>query len=77
MAQATADSKNYTELLSEQVRVERARRQLSQAELAREAGVGLNRVGEIERGGKTVTLRTAARIARAIGMRIALVPVDQ
>lgn len=48
--------------------MERKLRQLTQQELAFEAGLSLTYVGEIERGQRMVSLDTLWRVARALNL---------
>ncbi len=53
------------------VRQHRARRGFSQEVLAERTGLHRTYIGHIERGEKTVTIATAARLARGLGLSLA------
>jgi transcriptional regulator with XRE-family HTH domain len=50
------------------VRAARARRRLTQADVAAAAGVGINRVRQIESGTRDPLLSTATAVAAAVGV---------
>lgn len=55
---------------AESVRVARARRQLSQAEVAERAGTTADRIGGIENGLVDPRLSTVERVAAALGLSV-------
>lgn len=70
-----ADSENprkAADVFAESVRVERARRQWSQAEVAAKAGTTAGLVSEIEGGKVDPRLSTVERIAAALGMTVTI-----
>ena len=72
MSNSTTESNlsTLTAELAESVRIARARLRLSQREVAELAGVGLQRVHEIENSKGDPKLSTVARITSAVGIAI-------
>ena len=60
--------------LAEQVRAERARRQLTQEQLAELAGMSPARISEIENGGTDPRFSTIVRVADALGLAVSIAP---
>jgi predicted XRE-type DNA-binding protein len=54
----------------------RHRRQLTQAELAELTGIDQGEISKIERGVSNATEDTLARLARALGAELAIVPAE-
>ncbi len=54
----------------------RHRRQLTQAELAKLTGIDQGEISKIERGASNATEDTLARLARALGAQLAIVPAE-
>lgn len=77
MIQDAPNDKPSASVLSEiaaEVRAARARRQLTQVELAERAGVSPNRVVEIERAVSDPRFSTLEKVAGALGFRVTLLP---
>ena len=60
------EMKDYYELLAQNMRVERARRKISQLNLAIKAGVSVDTINLIERAQGNPTLYTVVSIANAL-----------
>lgn len=72
MATSASESKTTLRgLVGEQVRIARARRRMSQEELARRAGVGTRQVVNLEKTGD-VLLATAEKVIDALGLQFTL-----
>lgn len=63
-------SKEILEEFGERVRAKRLKQRLSQEELAVKAGVHRTYIGMIERAEKNITLKTIAKIASALDLRL-------
>jgi y4mF family transcriptional regulator len=61
-------------VLGADIRRRREARLMSQATLARLAGVGRRLVSELERGKPTVQLDVAGRVLSVFGLRVAAIP---
>jgi transcriptional regulator with XRE-family HTH domain len=59
-------------VVGDRIRQLRASKKLLQRDLARDAGVPVRTIGRIERGEVDVRLSTLTKIARALGMSLAL-----
>lgn len=59
-----------------QLSVMRHRRQLTQEELASATGIDQGEISKIERGVSNATEDTLARLARALGAELAIVPAE-
>lgn len=66
-AQAAYEASRTAYEFGRRVRERREERGLSQAELAREVGTSQPAIARLEAGGTEPTLRTIARLARALG----------
>ena len=70
------DIKKYYEKLAKNMRVERAKRKISQLNLATKAGISLDTVNMIERGVANPTLFTIISIAKALHVDLnTLIPI--
>mgnify|MGYP005768674987 CR=1 FL=1 len=70
------DIKKYYEKLAKNMRVERAKRKISQLNLATKAGISLDTVNMIERGVANPTLFTIISIAKALDVDLnTLIPI--
>ena len=66
----------YYDELAKNMRIERAKRKISQQNLARKAGVSLDTVNLIERGAGNPTLFTIISIAKALDVDLnTLIPL--
>ena len=63
-------------LIGGELSVLRHRRQLTQAELAEVTGIDQGEISKIERGVSNATEDTLARLARALGAELAIVPAE-
>ena len=59
------------------VRMQRKQKGLTQAELAKKAGVGLRFLSELERGKPTCQLAPTMRVIAALGLKVNLTPLRQ
>lgn len=71
MAESNAPRKSI-HVLAESVRVERARRQWSQADVAEKAGTTADRIGQIESGSVDPRLSTVERVTEALGITLTI-----
>lgn len=71
MADSAAPRKAM-DVFAESVRVARARRQWSQAEVAEKAGTTADRIGQIESGAVDPRLSTVERVAGALGLTVTI-----
>lgn len=70
------DIKKYYEKLAKNMRVEHAKRKISQLNLATKAGISLDTVNMIERGVANPTLFTIISIAKALDVDLnTLIPI--
>lgn len=70
------DIQNYYDELAKNMRVERAKRKISQLNLATKAGISLDTVNMIERGVGNPTLFTIISIAKALDVDLnTLIPL--
>lgn len=67
---SSAESRKAIDVFAESVRVARARRQWSQAEVAEKAGTTADRIGQIEAGTVDPRLSTVERVAEALGLSV-------
>lgn len=65
-----SESRKAVDVMAEQFRVARARRQWSQEEVAKRAGVDPARVSQIENGRRDPRFSTVVRIAGALGLQV-------
>lgn len=65
-----AKSKDITVVFGRAVRLVRARRNLSQEELADESGLDRSYVGGVERGSRNPSLAAIAKIAKGLGVSL-------
>lgn len=56
-------------LFGQAVRVERLRQKLSQEELAHRSGISTAYMSHVERGTKTVSIETIAKVGRGLGVK--------
>jgi transcriptional regulator with XRE-family HTH domain len=69
---SAADRKTVLGLFAASVRVARARRKWTQAQVAARAGTTADRVSGIESGNVDPRLSTVARIAEALGIQVTI-----
>lgn len=72
MKQAHSFSRHYRLIFAENVRQIRRLKELSQEELAHRAGISRVYIGEVERGGRNITIDLMESIATALD-----VPLEQ
>ncbi|HEV8714435.1 MAG TPA: helix-turn-helix transcriptional regulator [Candidatus Binatia bacterium] len=66
----TREERAFLKGLGQQVRILRQSKNLTQAELAEKAEVGMKYVGEVERGRTNPTLRLVWRLSEALGVEV-------
>lgn len=66
----TREEQAFLKSLGQQVQILRQSKNLTQAELAERAEVGMKYVGEIERGRTNPTLRLVWRLSEALGVEV-------
>lgn len=64
------DERMFLKGLGRQVRILRQEKNLTQAELGEQAGMGLKYVGEVERGRTNPTVRLVWRLSRALAVEV-------
>jgi ribosome-binding protein aMBF1 (putative translation factor) len=63
--------------LAHKIGVAREKAGLTRAELARKIGTDEAAISRTERGDRNVTVETLARLARALGLKVTIEPVEQ